>query len=41
MKHESLWVTAIIPAKTDSTRLTKKNLKVILQFYFKNNKIIH
>ena len=29
MKHESLWVTAIIPAKTDSTRLTKKNLKVI------------
>ena len=28
MKHESLWVTAIIPAKTDSTRLTKKNLKV-------------
>ena len=29
MKHESLWVTAIIPAKTDSTRLIKKNLKVI------------
>ena len=28
MKHK-LWVTAIIPAKTDSTRLPKKNLQVV------------
>ena len=29
MKHKDIYVVAIIPAKTDSTRLKKKNLRVI------------
>ena len=29
MKYIDVYVTAIIPAKTDSTRLKKKNLRVV------------
>ena len=29
MKHKDVYAIALIPAKTDSTRLSKKNLQVI------------
>ena len=31
MKHKDVYAVAIIPAKTDSTRLKKKNLRVIAE----------
>ena len=31
MKHKDVYAIAIIPAKTDSTRLKKKNLRVIAE----------